>query len=85
MNVAVSFPKIVVAGGGGGTCQILQAIGNDTATFTHASLIGKSLLLVATDGVIRKNIIEYLFIPIAGQIEFQSTIFSDQTIHILYQ
>lgn len=69
-------------------CEIesnsLEFAGTGTATYVKADLISKTLLLVATDGRIRKSS-DYTFTSSSGTIVFISVIQTGQTVHIIYK
>jgi len=62
----------------------LEFAGTGTATYVKSELIGKTLLLVATDGRIRKSS-DYSFTSGTGTIVFISVIQTGQTVHIIYK
>jgi len=64
--------------------QSLEFSGTGTATYVKSELIGKTLLLVATDGRIRKSS-DYTFTSATGTIVFISVIQTGQTVHIIYK
>lgn len=67
-----------------GNVTALEFSGENTATYTKSELIGKEVLLVATDGRIRKSS-DYTFDTLTGEVEFISVIQSAQKIYILYK
>lgn len=66
------------------TIASLEISGTGGASYSHQFLINKTILLVATDGRIRKNS-DFTFISSTGTITFISPIVTGQKIYILYK
>lgn len=67
-----------------GNVTALEFSGANTTTYVKTELIDKEVLLVATDGRIRKSS-DYTFDTLTGEVEFISVIQSAQKIYILYK
>lgn len=67
-----------------GNVLSLEFSGANTTTYVKTELVDKEVLLVATDGRIRKSS-DYTFDTLTGEVEFISVIQSAQKIYILYK
>lgn len=69
---------------------VVRANGTDRTDVTIASLIGKTILLLFTDGLVRNpdvavGPVDYTFNNATGTITFASPVYADQIITILYK
>ena len=84
LNITVSFPRVSIISAAG--TNYLESIGNDTDTITKATLVGKQVIQVSTDGRIRSILnSEYSFTSSTGVTVFSSPVYSDQVIRWLYK
>lgn len=83
-NAAVSFCQMVNDCINSGEPYSLEISGTGALEYTNASLVGQELLLVATDGRIRKAT-DYSFVSATGTITFISVIQTGQKIYVLYK
>jgi len=64
--------------------------GADSTTVTVAGLIGKTIISVFTDGILRNSNagvgpVDYIFNAGTGVFTFSSTVYADQIISIIYK
>lgn len=69
---------------------VVRANGTDRTDVTISTLIGKTILLLFTDGLVRNpdvavGPVDYTFNSATGLITFASTVYTDQIITILYK
>jgi hypothetical protein len=83
-NTAVSFCQMVNDCINSGEPYSLEISGTGVSYYSDSRLEGKELLLVATDGRIRKST-DYSFVSGTGTITFISNIVNGQKIYILYK
>jgi len=83
-NTAITFCQMVNECINSGEPYSIQSQGNGTTSITMAELVGKDVLLVATDGRIRTDS-DYTFVSSTGTTTFISEVYLDQTIYWLYK